>query len=171
VSIIAMLAIVNAVDVLFLARRVPPRARTSAALTAGLLLVVLNVPAHNSDLGPFYSRASNGAVRSLIDQLEHVRLPGPTIFDGSTLRFAEPYSGPVLAALADTGQPIRAGDASFARQLGEHRHPHRDEQWSIQVREGAQVSALAANERLLAHVTGPNDTPVSVVLIDLAAGG
>jgi hypothetical protein len=141
------------------------------AVSAGVALVLLNLPAHTSDLGPFASRASNSAVRSLIDQLELVRLPGPTVFDGSTLRFAEPYSGPVLAALADTGQPIRAGDASFARQLGEHRHPHHDERWSVQVREGTQVGPPAANERVLAEATAANDTPVSVVLIDLAQAG
>jgi hypothetical protein len=93
------------------------------------------------------------------------------VFDGTTLRFAEPYSGPVLAALADTDQPIRAGDASFARQLGEHRHPHHDERWSLQVREGTQVGPPAANERVLAEATAANDTPVSVVLIDLAQAG
>ncbi len=171
VSIMAMLAVVNAADLLWLRGRAPAAARHATVVAAVVVLVLLNVPTHNSDLGPFYSRASNGAVRSLIDQLETVQLPGPTVFDGSTLRFAEPYSGPVLAALADADQPIRASDASFARQLGEHRHPHHDERWSIQIREGGQVRPPAANERVLASVTAPNDTPVAVVLIDRSATG
>jgi hypothetical protein len=171
VSIMAMLAVVNAVDVGWIRSRVPASARRTTAIAVGVVLVLVNLPAHDSDLGPFYSRSSNAAVRSLIDQLEHVRLPGPTVFDGSTLRFAEPYSGPVLAALADADQPIRAGDASFARQLGEHRHPHHDERWSIQVREGGQVGPPAANEQVLASAVAPNDTPVTVVLIDRSVAG
>jgi hypothetical protein len=106
-------------------------------------------------------------------QLDEVRLPGPTYFDGSTLVFAEPYSGPVLAALTQAGQPVRAGDESFARQLGEHRRRRNDERWSFQVREGdAATEPLIDGETLLASATGPGDLPVTVVLIELgvAAG-
>ncbi len=168
VSVVTMLAVVNAVDRLFLARHVRPRQRLAAAAAAAGVLMVLNLPAHLSDLGPSASRSANDAVRSLMAQVSAVHLPGPTYFDGSTLVFAEPYSGPVLAALTDAGQPIRAGDESFARQLGEHRRRRNDEQYALQVRQGSGATTLADGETLLASATGPEDLPVAVVLVELA---
>jgi hypothetical protein len=169
VSILTMLSVVNALDRLYVRERVSARNRLIAAGSVFVVLVAWNVPAHLSDLGPSDSRGANSTIRSLMDQLERVHLPGPTIFDGSTLVFAEPYSGPVLAALTEAGQPVRAGDASFARQLGEHRRRRNDEQWSFQVRQGPDASVLAAGERLLASATAPDGTDVAVVLIELAA--
>jgi hypothetical protein len=132
------------------------------------LLVIANVPSHLSDLGPYDSRAANGAIRSLMAQVEKAGLPGPTYFDGSNLVFAEPYSGPVLAALAEAGAPIRAGDDSFARQLGEHRRRRDDERFSLQVRSGDGANDLGVGESVLASATGPGNTPVTVVLKDLS---
>lgn len=135
------------------------------AVVLGLLLIA-NLPAHTSDLGPAASRAQNATVRSLMRQLGAVRLPGDTWFDGSTLQFAEPFSGPVIAALLADGQPLHAGDASFARQLGEERRRRGNEQFSLQVRTGASAIALAESERALAVATSSSGTPVAVVLID-----
>jgi hypothetical protein len=133
-------------------------------------LALINLPAHRSDLGPAASRSEHATVRSLMDQLELVRLPGPTYFDGSTLQFAEPYSGAVLAALLDADQPVRADTPSFARQLGEHRHRHGDEQWSIQVRTGPAAESLAGGEQYIATAESGKGTAVAVVLIDRSAG-
>ncbi len=172
ISILVMLSVVDAVDVLWLRGRVGSRQRVLAAGAVLAALSVVNLPAHLSDLGPSDSRDANDAIRSLMAQLDDVRLPGPTYFDGSTLVFAEPYSGPVLAALTQADQPIRAGDESFARQLGEHRRRRNDERWSLQVREGdAARTPLAEGETLLADATGPDDLAVSVVLIELALSG
>ncbi len=167
-GVVMMLSVVNAVDRLFLVRRWNTSIRSNLAAAVVVVLVIVNIPAHLSDLGPSAARASNAAVRSLMTQLDSVRLPGPTYFDGSTLYFAEPYSGPVLAALTSTGQPIRAGDDAFARQLGEHRRRRNDERYALQVRFGADGAVLAAGERLLASTVGPDGNEVSVVLIELA---
>ena len=173
ISILAMLGVVDAVDVLVVRDRVNSRHRMLAGAIVAATLCALTLPAHLSDLGPADSRDANVAIRSLMAQLDGVRLPGPTYFDGSTLVFAEPYSGPVLAALTQAGQPVRAGDESFARQLGEHRRRRNDERWSFQVREGETATMpLLDGETLLASATGPDDLPVTVVLIELgvAAG-
>lgn len=169
ISVFVMLAVVNAVDRLWLTDRVQARHRLIAAGTVLGLLVLLNLPAHQSDLGPNASRAENDAVRSLMAQLDDVQLPGPTYFDGSTLQFAEPFSGAVLAALTEHDQPIRAGDESFARQLGEHRRRRNDEQWSLQVRQGGDADIIRPGEELLAGATTSDGSPVAVVLIELAA--
>ncbi len=172
IGVVTTLALVNAVDVEFVRGRVPIRVRQVATLALLGVFALGNIPAHESDLGPSASRAANGAIRSLMDQLDEVRLPGPTYFDGSTLGFAEPYSGPVLAALTQAGQPIRAGDDSFARQLGEHRRRRNDERYSLQVREGALASErLGAGETLLAQAVSADEVTVTVVLIELALSG
>ncbi len=167
-GVVTMLSIVNGVDRLFLGRWGSPSVRRNLAAAVVAVLVIVNLPAHLSDLGPSAARASNAAVRSLMTQLDSARLPGPTYFDGSTLYFAEPYSGPVLAALTSNGQPIRAGDDAFARQLGEHRRRRNDERYALQVRFGADGAVLGAGESLLAGTVGPDGNPVSVVLIELA---
>ena len=64
--------------------------------------------------------------------------------------------------------PIRAGDASFARQLGEHRRRRNDEQWSLQVRAGAGADEVSDGERLLASATAPNGDIVAVVVREVA---
>lgn len=172
ISVLTMLSLANAFDELFVGSRLGSRRRLRLAAALGGALVLLNLPVHLSDLGPSDSRDANDAIRSLMDQLDDVRLPGPTYFDGSTLVFAEPYSGPVLAALTQADQPIRAGDASFARQLGEHRRRRNDERFALQVREGdAARVPLQEGETELAAATGPDDLPVSVVLIEVAVSG
>lgn len=139
------------------------------ALVGVVALSVVNLPAHESDLGPFASRAANGAIRSLMAQVARTGLPGPTAFDDSTLAFAEPYSGAVLAALVEAGAPIRAGTASFTRQMGDQRRPRGDERWTMQVREGDGADRLAPGESLLASAITPQGWSVAVVLIEQPA--
>ena len=74
----------------------------------------------------------------------------------------------MLAALTQADQPVRAGDASFARQLGEHRRRRDDERWSFQVRQGPDADVLAEGEQLLASAITSDGSTVCVVLIELA---
>ena len=168
IGALVWVALFDVLDLEVLRIRMSAMLRQRLAVGALALLVVANVPSHLSNLGPYDSRAANDAIRSLIDQVEKSGLPGPTYFDGSNLVFAEPYSGPVLAALAEVGAPIRAGDASFARQLGENRRRRDDERFSLQVRSGAGATDLGAGESLLATATGPEGVAVTVVLKDLS---
>lgn len=168
VAVMVTVALVDAADRLLLRDRVPRRWRLRASVAVAVVCSLANLPAHLSDLGPSDSRQVNDTVRSLMQQVRQAGLPGPTYFDGSNLVFAEPYSGPVLAALAEAGEPIRAGDASFARQLGEHRRRRNDEQWSLQVRAGAGADQVSDGERLLASATAPNGDIVAVVVREVA---
>jgi hypothetical protein len=171
IAAMVWVAIANSIDLRVIGSRQSASARRRVSVAVVVLWCVANLPAHTSDLGPYDSRAANGAIRTLMAQVKAAGLPGPTYFDGSNLVFAEPYSGPVLAALAEAGEPIRAGDASFARQLGEHRRRRGDEAYALQVRSGDGADVLAEGETLLASAAGPADTPVSVVLIDLSVSG
>jgi hypothetical protein len=166
VSVMVTLVALDAVDRELLRGRVPLRWRTAVPVGLTVVLAAANLPAHLSDLGPSDSRRVNDTVRSLMQQVQAAGLPGPTWFDGSNLVFAEPYSGPVLAALAEAGEPIHAGDASFARQLGEHRRRRNDEQWSLQVRAGEGADQLGEGEQLLAQASTPDGGVVTVVITE-----
>lgn len=140
--------------------------RLAVGIAAVAVLAAANLPAHESDLGPADSRSANAAIRSLMQQVAAAGLPGPTAFDDSTLPFAEPYSGAVLAALVEAGAPVRAGTASFTRQLGDGRRPRGDEQWTMQVRSGTGADALGPGESILASAATPDGGTVAVVLIE-----
>jgi hypothetical protein len=43
------------------------------------------------------------------------------LFDPGTLRFAEPFSGPLLAAMAEADIPFVTADDGFVHQVGERR--------------------------------------------------
>jgi hypothetical protein len=173
ISALVSVAALHVFDLSRSARRLQqfdPRLTWLPVAVVGVLSCA-NLPAHLSDLGPAVSRAEHGSVRTLMVQLEAVHLPGVTYFDGSTLQFAEPYSGAVLAALLDADQPVRAGTASFARQLGERRHRLGDERWSIQIRTGAAAETLGDGEEFLAVADSAHGSPIAVVLIDHSPGG
>ena len=61
----------------------------------------------------------------MVEQVGALRGHGILLFDPSTLRFAEPYSGPLLAALADAGIPFVTYDEGFVHQVGEGRRAPR----------------------------------------------
>ena len=75
-------------------------------------------------------------VSALVDQLASYRPDGPVLFDVCVLRFAEPYSGPVLAALARDGVDVVVSDDGMVRQLGERRRADGDETRRLVLLEG-----------------------------------
>ena len=77
------------------------------------------------------------------------------LFDISVLRFAEPYSGPVLAALAREGVDVVVTDDGMVRQLGERRRAEGDEQLRIELLEGLAAEQPPAGARRVAFVEGP----------------
>ena len=134
----------------------------SAAVVA--LLVLWSAVPHQIDQGPSATRNANSAVRSLVDQLETVVLPGPTRFDETSLWFAEPYSGPVFAVLFGNDQPLRLGDEGWIRQVGESRRATGAEEWVLRLAVGQEAVDLAEGEEIVAGAEGPDGLPVALVL-------
>ena len=132
-----------------------------ALAAATVLLAVLALPARGSTSGPMDSMARNGTVRTLYQQLERVTLPGPAVFDVAALRFAEPYSGPIVLALLSHGQPLRFSDDGFVRQVGERRRADGGERYVVALREG---SGPLAGETALASAVDPSGRPITVVI-------
>jgi hypothetical protein len=100
-----------------------PARRIAVPVAAGLtmLLVVLNLPTMAAARGPVADRAAGPTASALIDGLDDYRPAGPVLFDLTTLRVFEPYSGPVFAALSRNGVDVTVDDEAMIHQLGERR--------------------------------------------------
>ena len=109
--------------------------------------------ARGSDRRP----AATGTAMALVDQLSSYRPGEPVLFDISVLRFAEPYSGPVLAALARDGVDVVVTDDGMVRQLGERRRAKGDERLRIELLEGQAAEQPPAGARRVAFVKGLDD--------------
>jgi hypothetical protein len=122
------------------------------ALTA--LAAVANLPTHAAPEGPTADREAGDAVGALVDQLSAYDPGGPVVFDVSTLRFAEPYSGPVLAALAREGVDVVVADEGMVRQLGERRRADGEETTRLVLIEGPATRDPPSGARQVALVEG-----------------
>jgi hypothetical protein len=122
------------------------------ALTA--LAALANLPTHAAPEGPTADREAEDAVGALVDQLSAYDPGGPVVFDVSTLRFAEPYSGPVLAALAREGVDVVVADEGMVRQLGERRRADGEETTRLVLIEGPATRDQPSGARQVALVEG-----------------
>lgn len=117
---------IGAIVLLALLLAVTDRVASARALVPTILAVlalvsVLNLPTYVVPAGQTADRDATPSVRRMVDEVGRLRGHGVLLFDPSTLRFAEPYSGPLLAALADAGIPFVTNDEGFVHQLGEGR--------------------------------------------------
>lgn len=128
--------------------------RRQVVLAALTVVALLSVPTLLTDSGPAADRQYRAVVSSMIDQLEHVQLDGPAVFDTTNLRFAEPFSGPALFVLLDGEQPVRLADEGFVRQVGDGRRAHGDEKWTVQVLEREAALEIDPGAQVLAYADG-----------------
>ena len=109
---------------LTLARRRPPvdTTRLTGAFAVGtLVLSLLNLPTNNQQVGPSADAGSIPSARTLVDQLGVLDGSGTLLFDIRGLRFAEPYSVPVINELDRRGVDVVVDDPGMVRQLGDGR--------------------------------------------------
>lgn len=95
------------------------------------IVSLLNIPTYVVPAGQTAYRDATPSVRSMISQVEKLDNRGVLLFDPSTLRFAEPYSGPLLAALADKGIRFVTASETYVHQLGEGRRYRCVAQWGL----------------------------------------
>ncbi len=151
-------AMVTAVPLLALARWVvPPLAVLGGAAALTIVLVVLNLPTYAAPEGPTADRRYLPSAQRLLDGIEDYRPDEPVLFDISVLRFAEPYSGPVVAALGSNGVDIRFDDEGMVRQTGRRREASGDEPRRLLLLEGLATTNPPAGSRPIAVVDGLTD--------------
>jgi hypothetical protein len=101
-----------------------PRARVALPVAA-IALMLAAVPAHNPHTGPSADSWAIPVVRDLLPQMDEVDGRGPVFVDVGGIRFAEPYSTPVLLELQRRGvefvvddEQISVGQVSPTRERG-----------------------------------------------------
>jgi hypothetical protein len=105
-------------------RRLPAfRATTVTGMfaVATLVLAVINLPTDNERVGPSADAGSIPSTHTLLSQLGALDGSGTLLFDVQGLRFAEPYSVPVMNALDRRGIEIVVTDDGMVHQLGNAR--------------------------------------------------
>lgn len=147
--------VVWAVPTVAVARWVEPRRVVVAVATAvAVVLGVVNLPTHAAPEGPTADRAYQPTVAALVDQLADYDPAGPVVFDMTGIRFAEPYTGPIIAALARQGVDVRFTDDGMVRQVGRGRRADGDETRRLVLLEGPAVDEPPAGATTVARVDG-----------------
>jgi hypothetical protein len=130
--------------------------RRAVPLLAGAVLVlsVLNLPRHDAHTGPAADAEAIPVVKALTRQLGPLEDEGTVLYDTSGLRFAEPWTSPVMAALQERGIDFDVEDEGWVGQLGPARRDHGAAKMKVFVREGSAAAAIPAGARRVAYVAG-----------------
>jgi hypothetical protein len=128
----------------------------SAALAA-VALTILNLPTLPATVGPNSELAVAPTLRELLPQLDSLRDERGVLVDMRGLRFAEPYSAPVMAELQRLGVPWFVEDAGMVRQVGASRAHHDEASVRLSLREGDSARQVPRGARRVAFVEGLTD--------------
>jgi hypothetical protein len=132
----------------------PRRYVVAALLGVTATLAVLNVPAHNARTGPVADADAIPVVRELVRQLGALQDEGTVLYDTSGLRFAEPWTSSVMAALQERGIDFDVDDEGWVAQVGTSRRDHGAAKVRVFVREGNAAEEVPKNTRRVAFVEG-----------------
>jgi len=146
----------------------PPSVARAVGVAAVAVFAVLALPTHAAPEGPTREREHTATVRRLLDQLEDYRPDGSVLYDTSVLRFAEPYSGPTLAALAGNGVDVVVADEVTIRQIGRSRAADGDAAVRVFQVEGTAAATTPPGARRIAAADGLT-APAREELEDLRA--
>jgi hypothetical protein len=127
---------------------------TVVAFVLTVLVATLNLPTHNSGAGPAGDDRAIPVVRELNRQMVSLEGQGPVALDLRGIRYAEPYSGPVMAELQRRGVPFGVrNDEAMVRQLGSGRRLEEPTP-RLLIREGDVAVAGVDGTRRVALVLG-----------------
>jgi hypothetical protein len=121
---------------------------------AAVVLGALTLPEWNAREGPTADAYAAPVVERLASQLDGLDDEGTILFDVSSLRFAEPYSTPVMYALQRQGVDFVVEDEGMVRQLGDGREADGDEPARMYLRLGDAAAAPPSTGRRVALVPG-----------------
>ena len=127
-------------------------------LGATAALSVMALPRHIANQGPAMNADHQSVVVDLVEQIETYRPGQRVVFDTTRLRYNEPYSGPVIAALARAGVDIVSTDEGMIRQLGNGRRADGSEHKQVYLVEGSAAAVTPAGSTRLAYVPGLQGT-------------
>jgi hypothetical protein len=123
-----------------------------AAVAAGFALLTL--PFHAQDSGPVAYREEMPRVRNLVAQLDSLIGRGTVLFDAGGLRFAEPFTAPVMSAMQQRGIHFVLDEEGLVRQMGEGRRYEGHADVLVYVREGPEALIVPPGAERVAFDAG-----------------
>jgi hypothetical protein len=144
--------------VTYAVRRADLTARPARRVAVGLvavtaLVAALNLPAHNVHAGPMADAYAIDVMKEAGPQMDALEHEGTILVDLDGIRFAEPYTGPVMAELRRRNIPFVVNDEGMVRQLGDHRRLHGDAQ-RLLFRQGNAALKTPEGARRVVFVEG-----------------
>jgi hypothetical protein len=129
-----------------------PRHRVVTVVSAAVavVLAVATVPAMNAEAGPSADVAARPVVAEVVDQVEAWATANPDrvlYFDGRSVPFAEPFSGPLLLELQRHGIAFEVDD-EFSYQVGPRRRGPGQATDQVRIAIGAGVAVPPGAERV-----------------------
>ncbi len=85
------------------------------------IVSLFNIPTYVAFAAQNADRDATSSVKKMLNRLDVLKGKGTLLFDTETLQFAEPYSGPLFAGLAEKNIPFLAIDDGSLHQIGEGR--------------------------------------------------
>ncbi len=161
------------------------RGAVAGLAVVGLIAAVATIPVHANAAGPVYFRATYDSIADIRSQVSDyfARDPGAPSkvrFDAGGLGFAEPYTAPVMAQLAESGVDLVVDDVPLSRQLGPRRLADDDDRANrpvMFVRAGAEALEELPGVRRIAFHDGDrspftlNDVTDRAVAVFIADDG
>lgn len=138
-----------------------------ALAAAAAVLAVLALPARNPATGPSADAWAIPYVRDLVSQLDAVEGVDLVLVDLSVIRFAEPYSTPVMLELERRGVEFVTDDEIAIGQLGERRAAtsSRPADLELRVVDGQAAAEPEPGWQRIAYVAGPSARETAAVLV------
>lgn len=133
---------------------VPRRMVLGVLVLTTAVLAVLNVPPSSHTTGPALDADAIPIVRKLATQLEPLQREGTLLYDTTGLRFADPWTSAIMAALQEQGMDFDVSDEGWVGQLGPGRRDHGAAKVRVFVREGAAATSIPNGARRVAFVAG-----------------
>jgi hypothetical protein len=136
-------------------QRALSRPALAVAIAAVVAVAVATLPTFRSTApGPVQDAGRLRQAQALVNQLDALQGRGTIRFDPTGLRYAEPFSGLVMAQLQDLGVPMVVDDEVLVRQLGEGRRDRGEARFSLHELEGPGAFDLPEGEERVAFVDG-----------------
>lgn len=129
------------------------RAVTFGAAALALAGAAATLPSANVEAGPSADVAAQGVVRDVAEQVAAWTGDEVLYFDGRSVPFAEPFSGPVLLELARAGVEFEVDD-EFSFQVGPRRRGPVDATAELRFVVGAAATAVPPSAQVLAVRNG-----------------
>jgi hypothetical protein len=136
------------------AQRALARPALTVAAAAVVAVAAVNLPTFRSPAGPSSDAGRLPQAQALVNQLDALPGRGPIRFDPTGLRYAEPFSGLVMAQLQDLGVPMVVDDEVLVRQLGEGRRDEGEARFSLREVEGPAAYDVPEGDERVAFVDG-----------------